>query len=98
MIRGDHQRRSGHQPLDDSRNESIDIGELRVVVRTEPAFMSHLVDAVVIGVDEWRTALQQLTDLHRKTGRHSPTERFAATQMGFRESGSFQLGLTENRH
>ena len=52
VVRRDQHHHAGRQGLEDGGDELVDEAQLGVVVQPEPEFVGHLVEAVVVGVDE----------------------------------------------
>ena len=59
VVGGDHQRRAGRELGDEVAHQAVDVGQLGVVVLAQAVLVGHLVDALVVGVDERLARPQQ---------------------------------------
>ena len=97
VVGGDDQHRAGRQHVEDVGDEAVDGAQLGVVELAEAVLVGHLVDALVVGVDERLAAAQQLGDLGDERGGDPVAGDAGAVEVGLGEAGVAELGPGDDR-
>ena len=89
---------SGGSSVDEVAHQAVDRPQLGVVAVAEPAAVGHLVDAVVVGVDERLAGAHQPVDLDRERRRDLVAVQRRVAEVGGGEAGAAELVLRHDGH
>ena len=98
VVGRDDEHRAGRQHLEHVADEPVDGPQLVVVVRAQPLGVGHLVDALVVGVDERGAGRRQLADRGDEPGRRVPAVQVHVAQVRGGEPGRPEVVARHDGH